>query len=76
MFTPEAIIDTITNTQKQMVNTFVTNDEMKTACHTMLDTGTEYTKNVVKAQQDAMTALTEETVRVAKKIAEHNIFKA
>lgn len=75
MFTPEAIIDTITNTQKQMVNTFVSNDEMKTACHAMLDTGTEHTKNVVKAQQDAMTAFTDETVRVAKKIADYNIFK-
>lgn len=48
MFTPEAIIDSVQNANKQIVNTFVTNDSLKKELIKLVDAQTEFAKGQVK----------------------------
>ncbi len=62
MFTFDAMIDAVQSTKKTAVNTFVTNDAVKSALITFIDAQADYTKNAAKVGYDTMTVLTKETV--------------
>ncbi len=48
MFTPEAIIDTVQNSKKQVVNTFVLDEKIKKGLVELIDAQTEFSKTLVK----------------------------
>jgi hypothetical protein len=62
MFTFDAMIDAVQSTKKTAVNTFVTNDAVKSALITFIDAQADYTKNAAKVGYDTMTVLAKETV--------------
>jgi hypothetical protein len=62
MFTFDAMIDAVQTTKKTAVNTFVTNDAVKSALITFIDAQADYTKNAAKVGYDTMTVLAKETV--------------
>lgn len=63
MYTVDSVIDTVQNGKKQMVNTFVTNTDVASALNQFIDNQTEYTKQAVKATTDAMTTVSQATVK-------------
>lgn len=48
MFFSDAIIDSVQNAKKNVVNSFVTNDSIKESMLKFVDTQTSYTKEAVK----------------------------
>jgi hypothetical protein len=48
MFTPDAIIDSVQNAKKQVVNTFYASEEIKTGLNEVIDAQTQFTKTVAK----------------------------
>jgi len=48
MFTPEQIIDNVQNVKKQVVNTFVVNDQVKKGLIEIIDAQTAFTKTVAQ----------------------------
>jgi hypothetical protein len=48
MFSPEAIIDSVQNAKKQVVNTFVVDTTIKAGLIEVIDAQTEFTKTVAK----------------------------
>lgn len=63
MFTPDAVIDAVQTSKKTWVNTFVTNDTVKSAMLSFVDAQTQYTKQAVKAGTDAASTIVGETVK-------------
>jgi hypothetical protein len=57
MFTADSVIDTVQNGKKQLVNTFVTNDSVKESLINLVETETNYTKNMFKLGTDTVTTL-------------------
>jgi len=52
-----AIVDTIQNSKKTFVDTFVSDDEVKKTLNTFVDAQTKYTKAAVDAGSSAMISL-------------------
>lgn len=48
MFTPEAYIDAVQNSKKQVVNTFVADEKIKKGLVEVIDAQTEFSKTLVK----------------------------
>lgn len=65
MFTADAIIDTVQNGKKTMVNTFVQNEAVRDAMIQFIDGQAEYTKHAVKVGTDTLTVLTAEMVKAS-----------
>lgn len=75
MFTPEVIVDSIQNSKKQFVSTFVTNETMAEAINEMVDAQTEYTKQALKTGQAAATAMTTELLKGVDQVAKMDYTK-
>lgn len=58
MFTAEMFIDTVQNSKKYFVNTFVTDKEMNKTLNSLVDKQTEFTKEVVKANEKLVALMT------------------
>lgn len=58
MFTADMFIDTVQNSKKYFVNTFVTDKEMNKTLNSLVDKQTEFTKEVVKANEKLVTLMT------------------
>lgn len=63
MFTADAFIDTVQTGKKTFVNTFVTNETVKTAMIEFIEAQAEYTKKAAKVGQDTFTTLASESVK-------------
>jgi len=63
MFTADATIDAVQTAKKTFVNTFVTNEAVKSALINFVDAQAEYTKKAVKAGSDTATTLVSESVK-------------
>ena len=63
MFTLDATIDAVQNGKKTFVNTFVTNEAVKTALVDFIEAQAEYTKKAVKVGQDTATRVAQEAVK-------------
>jgi hypothetical protein len=63
MFTADAIIDTVQNGKKQLVNTFVQNEAAKDAMVKFIDAQADYTKKAAKVGMDTFTTLSTEAVK-------------
>ncbi len=63
MFTLDAIIDTVQNSKKQAIKTFVTNPTISESMTKFVDAQTEYTKGAVKAGSDTWIAVTKEMMK-------------
>lgn len=48
MLTPEVIIDSVQNAKKQVVNTFVVNEQIKKSLNDLIDAQTVYTKTLAE----------------------------
>lgn len=75
MFTVDAAIDTIQNSKKQFVKTFVTNEKMAKAMNDFIDAQTEYTKDAVKAGTDTAVVVSQEMVRSMSQITKIDLHK-
>lgn len=62
MFTFDAVIDAVQSSKKTAVNTFVTNEAVKTALNQFIDAQSEYTKNAARVGYDTFSVLTKESV--------------
>lgn len=62
MFTFDAVIDAVQSSKKTVVNTFVTNENIKSALISFIDAQTEYTKNAARVGYDTANTVTKETV--------------
>jgi predicted transcriptional regulator len=63
MFTIDSFVDTVQTSKKQFVNTFVTNKAVADAMNQFIDQQSDYTKKAAKAGTDAVTIITNETVK-------------
>lgn len=75
MFTFDTMIDAVQTSKKTAVNTFVTNEAVKTAMVNFIDAQTDYTKNAVKAGTDMFTTVTKETVSAVQNAAKFDYTK-
>lgn len=57
MFTPDAIIDSIQNGKKQIVNTFVTDKKFQAELIKLVDAQTSFVKGQVKTSLDIAQAI-------------------
>jgi hypothetical protein len=64
MFTIDATIDTVQNSKKQVINTFVQNEAIKEVLIDLVDAQTSYTKEAAKVNQEAFTKLVSESVKL------------
>ena len=69
MFTIDATVDAVQTAKKTFVNTFVTNETVKSAMIGFVDAQAEYTKKAAKAGTDAVATLTSEAVKSAQEAA-------
>ena len=65
MFTADTVIDTVQNSKKQFVKTFVTNEHIAESMNHFIDTQADYTKKAFKASTDAATGIMQESIKLA-----------
>jgi len=65
MFAVDSFIDTVQGAKKYFVNTFVTDKEMQKPLNALVDTQTEFVKQIVKTNQ----ALAEQALNTLEKFA-------
>ena len=75
MFTADTVIDSIQNSKKQFVKTFVTNEHIAESMNHFIDTQAEYTKKAMKATTDAATEIMQETQKVMRETAKFDYTK-
>lgn len=75
MFTADALIDTIQTGKKTFVNTFVTNDTVKSTLIDFVDAQAEYTKKATKVGQDTFSRLASESVKQYQELAKFDYNK-
>ena len=63
MFTADTLIDTVQNSKKQFVKTFVQNEKIADAMNTFIDEQAAYTKKAAKVGTDTFATLTSEMVK-------------
>jgi hypothetical protein len=68
MFTPETIIDTVQKGNKQIVDTFVFDKNIKTGLNDLIDAHTSLVKTVTKNVQDITKTMTEQYVKAVKTV--------
>jgi hypothetical protein len=76
MFTADAIIDTIQTGKKTFINTFVTNEAVKTPMIKFIDAQADYTKKAAKVGMDTFTSLSSEAVKAAQAATKYDFNKA
>jgi hypothetical protein len=75
MFTADTVIDSIQNSKKQFVKTFVTNEHIAESMNHFIDTQAEYTKKAMKATTDAATEIMQETQKAMREAAKFDYSK-
>ena len=75
MFTADTVIDSIQNSKKQFVKTFVTNEHIAESMNHFIDTQAESTKKAMKATTDAATEIMQETQKVMRETAKFDYTK-
>jgi hypothetical protein len=75
MFTADTLIDTVQNSKKQFVKTFVTNEHIAESMNQFIDTQADYTKKSFKATTDAATEIMQETQKVLRETAKFDYTK-
>ena len=75
MFTADTVIDTVQNSKKQFVKTFVTNEHIAESMNHFIDTQAEYTKKAIKATTDAATEIMQETQKAMREAAKFDYSK-
>jgi hypothetical protein len=76
MFTADATIDAVQTAKKTFINTFVTNEAVKTPMIKFVDSQAELTKKMAKVSMDAFTSLSSEAVKQAQEAAKYDFNKA
>lgn len=76
MFTADATIDAVQTAKKTFINTFVTNEAVKTPLIKFVDSQAEMTKKMAKVSMDAFTSLSSEAVKAAQEATKYDFNKA
>jgi len=76
MFTADATIDAVQTAKKTFINTFVTNEAVKTPLIKFIDDQAELTKKAAKVSMDAFTSLSSEAVKAAQEATKYDFTKA
>jgi hypothetical protein len=76
MFTADATIDAVQTAKKTFINTFVTNEAVKTPMIKFVDSQAELTKKMAKVSMDAFTSLSSEAVKAAQEATKYDFNKA
>lgn len=66
MFAYDAFIDTVQNSKKYFVNTFVTEEKVRKPLNAFVDAQTSFTKQIFKSFEDVSKYITDETQKVSK----------
>ena len=75
MFTLDATIDAVQTGKKTFVNTFVTNESVKSALNNFVDAQAEYTKKAVKVGSDTFTTVAQEAVKAGQEFMKFDYTK-
>jgi hypothetical protein len=76
MFTADATIDAVQTAKKTFINTFVTNEAVKTPLIRFIDAQADYTKKAAKVGMDTFTSLSSEAVKAAQEATKYDFAKA
>lgn len=63
MFNIDSTVDSVQNSKKLFVKTFITDEKIANALNEFIDNQTEYTKKAAKASVDAGTTVIQETIK-------------
>lgn len=66
MFAYDTFIDTVQNSKKSFVNTFVTEDKLRKPLTAFVDAQTTFTKQIFKSFEDVTKYVTDEAQKVTK----------
>ena len=72
MFTVEKLVDTIQNSKKQFVETFVKQEDVRDSLNEFIDAQSEYTKTVVDTATKLTKTVSEEATKLVKEVAEYD----
>ena len=76
MFTADATIDAVQTAKKTFVNTFVTNEAVKTPLIKFIDAQADYTKKAAKVSMDTFTSLSSEALKQVQEASKFDYTKA
>ena len=72
MFTVEKLVDTIQNSKKQFVETFVKQEDMRNSLNEFIDAQTKYTKTVVDTATKLTKTVSDEATKLVKEMTEYD----
>ena len=72
MFTVEKLVDTIQNSKKQFVETFVKQEDMRNSLNEFIDAQTKYTKTVVDTANTLTKTVSDEATKLVKEVSEYD----
>ena len=72
MFTVEKLVDTIQNSKKQFVETFVKQEDVRDSLNEFIDAQTEYTKTVVDTATKLTKTVSDEATKLVKEVSEYD----
>jgi hypothetical protein len=75
MMTFSEVIDTVQNSKKTWVKTFVTNEKVAEALNGFVDAQTEYTKNAVKVGTETASVVAAEALKAVKEAGKFDYTK-
>jgi hypothetical protein len=75
MFTADNIVDSITSAQKEVVKTFVKQEDIATALTGLVDAHATNTKNMIKVGTDAVSLAGKEMVRFTQEVTHYEYAK-
>ena len=75
MFTLDYAVDAVQTGKKTFVNTFVTNEAIKTEMIKFIDAQGDYTKQAIKSTTDATAAIASEGVKAIQEVAKFDLTK-
>ena len=76
MFTADAVIDAVQTGKKTFINTFVTNEAIKTPMIKFIDAQADYTKKAAKVSMDTFTSLSSEAMKQVQEATKYDYTKA
>jgi len=72
MFTVEKLVDTIQNSKKQFVETFVKQENIRDSLNEFIDAQTKYTKTVVDTANTITKTVSDEATKMVKEVADYD----
>jgi methyl-accepting chemotaxis protein len=75
MFTTDAMIDAVQNSQKNMVKLFVKNDELVTTVNGLIDQQADYSRKTANAATEMFSTLAQETTNAVQSAMRFNYAK-